>query len=123
MERLANVESNKYDKVSREFIEEVEEDGVIYEKYKQLVTKNNGELQGYAEVLVPRDYEEVLKLPEEEQEDLLNSMKRQLITKEANRFRTQHLVSEEEKEAQAQNKLDDLKKMGLSQDEILELIG
>lgn len=123
MERLANVESNKYDKVSREFVEEVEQDGVVYEKYRQLVTKNDGDLQGYAEILVPRDYEEVLKLPEEEQQDLLNSMKRQLITKEANRFRTQHLVSEEEKEEQAQKKLEDLKKMGLSHDEILEMIG
>ncbi len=123
MERLANVESNKYDKVSREFVEEVEQDGVIYEKYRQLVTKNDGDLQGYAEILVPRDYEEVLKLPDEEQQDLLNSMKRQLITKEANRFRTQHLVSEEEKEEQAQKKLEDLKKMGLSHDEILEMIG
>jgi len=123
VERLANVESNKYDKVSREFVEEVEQDGVIYEKYRQLVTKNDGDLQGYAEILVPRDYEEVLKLPDEEQQDLLNSMKRQLITKEANRFRTQHLVSEEEKEEQAQKKLEDLKKMGLSHDEILEMIG
>jgi len=123
VERLANVESNKYDKVSREFVEEVEQDGVVYEKYRQLVTKNDGDLQGYAEILVPRDYEEVLKLPDEEQQDLLNSMKRQLITKEANRFRTQHLVSEEEKEEQAQKKLEDLKKMGLSHDEILEMIG
>lgn len=123
MERLSNVESTKYDKVSREFIEEREVDGVVYEVYKQLVTKNQGELQGYCEVLVPKNFEEVLNLPEEEQQDLLNAMKRQLITKEANRFRTQHLVSEDEKEEKAQDKLEELKKMGYSQEEILDLIG
>ncbi len=123
MERLATIESAKYEKVSREFMEEVEKDGVIYEKYKQLVTKNEGELQGYCEVLVPKDFDEILKLDEEEQQELLDNMKIQIITKEANKFRTQHLVSEEEKQAQAQSKVEELKKMGLSPDEIMDMLG
>lgn len=123
MERLATIESAKYEKVSREFMEEVEKDGVVYEKYRQLVTKNDGELQGYCEVLVPKDFDAVLELEEEEQQELLDNMKVQLITKEANKFRTQHLVSEDEKQAQAQSKIEELKKMGLSPEEIMDLVG
>ena len=123
MERLENLESAKYEKVSREFIEEREKDGVIYEVYRQLVTKNNGELQGYVEVEVPRDFDELLKLPEEEQQAYLDDLKVQAITKEANRYRSQVLVSEEEKKEQLQSKLKDLKDMGLSAEEIQDLLG
>lgn len=123
MERLDTIESTKYEKVSREFIEEVEQDGVVYEKYRQLVTKNDGELQGYCEVLVPKDFDAVLQLPEEEQQELLDNMKVQLITKSANRYRTQVLVSEEEKEEKLQSKLDELKEMGVPEEKIMDLLG
>jgi len=123
VERLDTIESTKYEKVSREFIEEVEQDGVVYEKYRQLVTKNDGELQGYCEVLVPKDFDAVLQLPEEEQQELLDNMKVQLITKSANRYRTQVLVSEEEKEEKLQSKLDELKEMGVPEEKIMDLLG
>ena len=119
---LDTIESKKYEKVSREYVEDVERGGVVFEKYRQLVTKNGGEMQDYITVEVPKDFGAIAKLSDEKQQDILDKMKVQIITAEANKFRRTGLVSEEEKKEKVNQTVQTLRNLGLDEDEIAEML-
>jgi len=119
---LDTIESKKYEKVSREYVEDVERGGVVFEKYRQLVTKNGGEMQDYITVEVPKDFGQIAKLSDEKQQDILDKMKVQIITAEANKFRRTGLVSEEEKQEKVNQTVQTLRNLGLDEDEIAEML-
>lgn len=124
---LENREATQYDKMRLEKISEYEEDGIEFEVYKKLVTKNSGELQEFVEVAVPKTLEDAEALQEED--EMINFIQKGLVDQEADKHR-RLMVTEEEKEERVKktkdklsNLVEELKAMGLSEEEIEEKLG
>jgi len=106
----------------REFLGTVEKEGVEYQQYKVVVTKNNKEMIDTITVEVPASWEDLDALSDEEKEEVLTDIKRKIITDERNTHRRQGMISEEEKQKKLNKKLQELKALGLDEAKIKELL-
>lgn len=118
--------SQKYDCNTVECVNTFEEDGVNYETYRVLVTKNDGELQDFIEVDVPATLTDAETMNDPE---LLEILQSGLVTRARNNHRSL-MVSEEEKAERIESKKDklaaiieQLKAAGMSEDEIKNYVG
>lgn len=123
---LKNREARGFDAMRLEKVGDKEEDGIKYEVYKKLVTKNGGELQDFVEVAVPASLEDAMKL--EDGDELVNFIQKGLVDQEADKKRRM-MVTEEEKEAELEKTKDEiaelkekLEALGYDKDEIAEKI-
>ena len=106
----------------REFIGEVEKDGVMYQQYKVVVTKNNTSMIDTITVEVPASWDDLDALSEEEKQEVLTDIKRKIITDQRNTHRRQGMISEEEKQKKLNKKLQELKALGMDEEKIKELL-
>lgn len=106
----------------REFIGEVEKDGVTYQQYNVVVTKNNKSMIDTITVEVPASWDDLDALSEKEKEEVLTDIKRKIITDERNTHRRQGMISEEEKQKKLNKKLQELKALGMDEEKIKELL-
>lgn len=117
--------SKKYQRNALELIDTYTEEGVTYEEYEVLVTKDDGKLTDTIRVSVPATLEDAAALNDS---TLIEILQTGIITRERNACRGT-MVSESEKEEKIQNTkekvrkfAEQLKAQGLTPEDIAALM-